>query len=85
MWGGAEVCGARFSQALGRATRGSDPGHTNPGAAYATNAGQSPNAVHGPRRDRMLQSGRKGQLPGQSGWGDRKLPSTGGVGPAQGA
>ena len=43
------MCGARFSQALGRATRGSDPGHTNPGAAYATNAGQSPNAVRGAR------------------------------------
>lgn len=69
------MCGARFSQALGRATRGSDPGHTNPGAAYATNAGQSPNAVRGPRRDRMLQSGRKGQLPEQSGGGDRKLPA----------
>lgn len=80
---GAEVCCARFSQALGRATRGSDPGHTNPGAAYATNAGQSPKAVHGPRWDRMLQLGRKGQLLEQSGWGDRKLPSTGGVGPAQ--
>ena len=32
-------------------------------------------AVRGPRRDRMLQSGRKGQLPEQSGGGDRKLPA----------
>lgn len=75
---GAE-CAAALLPGTVQDHRGSDPGHTPPGIVYAAECGQPPGGSAVLMGQGVTVGQGKASSPAESTWGDRKLPSTGGV------